>query len=70
MLGRNDFPIFADEVEGALEALGVEEDFDHVAIAELAEVGVWREGLGRDVAEAGAGGDAGEAGVGDEGAVG
>src|ERR1017187_3713360 len=55
-----------DQIDGAFEARAVDDDFDLVAFAHLAD-GAAGQGFGSDVADAGAGGDAAETGVGENG---
>ncbi|MDB5348631.1 MAG: hypothetical protein JWP89_7008 [Schlesneria sp.] len=58
----------ADVIERAGQVAGVDDDFDQVAVAELAD-GASIEGFGADVTDAGSGGDAREPGVRDQGDV-
>jgi hypothetical protein len=62
------YPVFdaarTNQIDLALQAVAVDDDFDDVAVAHFAD-GAAGQRLGRNVADAGAGGDAAETRVGD-----
>ena len=63
--GPEDHAVTAHQVHGALEAISVNDDFEDVAVLQLAD-GSAGESLGRNMADARARGDAAETGVGDQ----
>ena len=56
----------ADKIQTAVERVAVDDNLDHVAVAEFADRAS-SQCFGTDVTDAGSGRDAGEAGVGDQG---